>query len=135
MNIAKMLGALALLASCSTAPPVLENRAPPPPVTAPQASAAPVAAPGVSVPADRPVQTQNGDIRVPGITPNVGAPTPVDPRNTTQRMADIRAWDHCVTGVQNQAEANPMRPNLTSPEEYCAQRLGMSSRTAVPHSR
>ncbi len=63
------------------------------------------------------------------------APPNGDPRNAIERMEDIRAWDQCVTHVQSAYERNPTRPQLDSPEEYCARSLGMPSRTAVPESR
>jgi hypothetical protein len=50
-------------------------------------------------------------------------------------MGDIRAWDQCVLQVQSAFDADPMRPQLTTPEEYCRESLGMAERTAVPISR
>jgi hypothetical protein len=50
-------------------------------------------------------------------------------------MEDINSWDRCVTHVQAAFERDPMRPQLQSPEEYCAQSLGMTNREAVPESR
>jgi len=58
-----------------------------------------------------------------------------DPRSNEERMADIRAWDQCVIQVQSAFDADPMRPQLTTPEEYCRDSLGMAERTAVPLSR
>jgi hypothetical protein len=58
-----------------------------------------------------------------------------DPRSNAERMQDIRAWDRCVMGVQSAAEADPLRPQLETPEEYCRQSLGMADRTSVPVSR
>jgi hypothetical protein len=58
-----------------------------------------------------------------------------DPRTNEERRADVRAWDQCVTQVQSAFDADPMRPQLTTPEEYCAQSLGMGDRTSVPISR
>ena len=52
-----------------------------------------------------------------------------------ERMEDVRAWDRCVIAVQSATESDPMRPQLTTPEEYCRQSLGMADRTAVPASR
>jgi hypothetical protein len=37
--------------------------------------------------------------------------------------------------VQNAFDSDPMSPQLTTPEEYCAQSLGMADRTAVPTAR
>jgi hypothetical protein len=37
--------------------------------------------------------------------------------------------------VQNAFDADPMRPQLTTPEEYCRQSLGMVDRSAIPISR
>ena len=67
--------------------------------------------------------------RVRQITP------PGDPRSTSERMEDIRAWDQCVTRVQAAYERDPMRPQLDSPEQYCSRSLGMSDRDAIPMSR
>jgi hypothetical protein len=50
-------------------------------------------------------------------------------------MQDIRAWDQCVMRVQGAAEADPLRPQLVTPEDYCSQSLGMANRTAIPQSR
>ena len=63
------------------------------------------------------------------------APPDGDPRSVSERTADIRAWDQCVTRAQNAAMGDPNRPDLTTPEELCRGRLGMSSRSAVPDSR
>jgi hypothetical protein len=66
---------------------------------------------------------------------NVQVTPPGDPRSNEERMADIRAWDQCVLQVQSAFDADPMRPQLTTPEEYCRDSLGMAERTAVPISR
>jgi hypothetical protein len=58
-----------------------------------------------------------------------------DPRNNEERRADVRAWDQCVMQVQSAFDSDPMRPQLTTPEEYCSQSLGMAERMAVPVSR
>jgi hypothetical protein len=60
---------------------------------------------------------------------------PGDPRTSEERIRDIRAWDQCVMQVQGAFDADPMSPQLTTPEEYCAQSLGMADRTAVPVGR
>jgi len=49
-----------------------------------------------------------------------------------QRMRDVRGWDKCVLSAQRNADADPLRPQMDTPEEYCRGRLGMQSRTAVP---
>jgi hypothetical protein len=74
------------------------------------------------------------DIVVPG-QGRIQTPPPGDPRSSEERMADIRAWDQCVMQVQNAFDADPMRPQLTTPEEYCRDSLGMAERMAVPVSR
>lgn len=146
------LAALAMVAACGSVQSAGRNArdsapaAPPPaaaPAPAPQQAPAPnVAAPDVSVatPAPAPQQTQGrsgggGDIVVPG---QVERQVPVpdgDPRSTAERMADIRAWDRCVMQVQGQASADPMRPQLEMPEDFCREELGMADRTAVPARR
>jgi hypothetical protein len=99
-----------------------------------------VAAPGVSAapaPAPQPAQADadDGDIVVPGQRESQVPPPGGDPRSTAERVEDIRRWDTCVMQVQNAFDRDPMRPQLTSPEEYCSETLGMSSRTSVPDSR
>lgn len=138
---AAAIAAVILLAGCgggeaartevSAAPPPSAAPAPSPPA----AGNGSPAAPGVTVPPDRPVVEREGDIAVPGGRETPLPQTPADTRTTSQRMADIRAWDDCVTRAQDAAEANPNRVQLNSPEEICSQRLGMAGRTAVPESR
>jgi hypothetical protein len=99
-------------------------------VAAPQVTAPPSATPAPTAP--RPASADD-DIVVPGqsqVPPPQG-----DPRSNEERMADIRAWDQCVLQVQSAFDADPMRPQLTTPEEYCRESLGMAERTAVPISR
>lgn len=111
----------------------------PPPVRT-QPAAPPVAAPQVTVPTPAPsqparAQSPNDDIIVPGqVQTQVPAPAG-DPRSNEERRADVRSWDQCITQVQSAFDSDPMRPQLTSPEEYCAQSLGMTDRTSVPFSR
>lgn len=110
------------------------------PAPAPQPAQPPVAAPSVSVPTPPPpaparAQTDSDDIVVPGqVQTQVPAPAG-DPRTNEERIADVRAWDQCITQVQSAFDSDPMSPQLTTPEEYCATSLGMASRTAVPFSR
>lgn len=140
--------ALAVLTACAGMEPAGRGaeRAPPPP--APTAAGADattadpgaVVAPGVSAaPAPAPQRAQadanDGDIVVPGQRESQVPPPGGDPRSTGERVEDIRRWDTCVMQVQNAFDRDPMRPQLTSPEEYCSETLGMSSRTAVPDSR
>jgi hypothetical protein len=80
-------------------------------------------------------QTDSDDIVVPGqVRTQVPAPAG-DPRTNEERIADVRAWDQCITQVQSAFDSDPMSPQLTTPEEYCATSLGMAERTAVPFSR
>jgi hypothetical protein len=72
-------------------------------------------------------------IVVPGERP--GPAVPDDPRTTTERMRDVRAWDRCVLRAQRAADADALRPQMDSPEEICRARLGMQDRLAVPVSR
>lgn len=111
--------------------------APPPPQTAltPRTTAAPALEEDDEV---TPVDTSRrsaSDIVVPGVRERQVEPPRGDPRSTSERMTDIRAWDQCVTRVQAAYESDPMSPQLDSPEEYCSQSLGMSNRDAVPLSR
>ncbi len=99
----------------------------------------PVAAPAVSAPAPQPQRNASADVDddivVPGQREQQVRPPAGDPRSMSQRMEDVRAWDQCVMQVQSAFESDPMRPQLTTPEEYCRSSLGMASRTAVPESR
>jgi hypothetical protein len=109
-----------------------------------QPSAPPVAAPQVTVPAAPPVQeaaapararSPDEDIVVPGQVETQVRPPVGDPRTNEERRADVRAWDQCLTQVQSAFDSDPMRPQMTTPEEYCSQSLGMSGRTSVPIAR
>ncbi len=144
--------ALGALAACASMEPAGRNAreaapAPPPPVSqpAPQAQPAPapsVAAPGVSVqtPAPAPSEQQQrsangGDIVVPGQREQQVPVPDGDPRSASERMADIRAWDRCVTQVQRRANSDPTRPSFDVPEDVCRSELGMANRNAVPNRR
>lgn len=107
------------------------------PETAP-AELPPVAAPNVNVPTPpAPARRASGEdeIVVPGRVQRQIPPPNGDPRSRAERIEDIRAWDQCVTSVQAAFESDPMRPQLTSPEETCSASLGMARRDAVPESR
>ncbi len=130
-----------------TVPPAAQREQPAPVATTPppqrtQPTTPPVAAPQVSVPApaqetaapSRP-RSADEDIVVPGQVTTQVPPPAGDPRTNEERRADIRAWDQCVMQVQNAFDSDPMRPQLTTPEEYCSTSLGMSGRTAVPIGR
>jgi hypothetical protein len=121
----------------AAAPPVVVASAPPPPQAQPTPTAPSVAAPGVSAPArPRPVSREDDDtVVVPGQVERQVEPPQGDPRSVAERMQDINSWDRCVTNVQSVYERDPMRPQLQSPEEYCAQSLGMANRGAIPVSR
>lgn len=124
--------------------------APPPPATSappPAASAAPPPATSASPPpastAAPPVEQRAGtttpagdeNVVVPGARERQVPAPGGDPRSNAERMQDIRAWDRCVMRVQSAAEADPMRPQLETPEDYCRESLGMADRMAVPQSR
>jgi hypothetical protein len=120
------------------APAVTATPAPPPP----QATLTPrtTAAPAIEEEEEPPVAVDTSrraasDIIVPGVRERQVQPPRGDPRSTSERMEDIRAWDQCVTRVQAAFESDPMSPQLDSPEEYCSQSLGMAERDAVPLSR
>ena len=116
----------------------------PAPAPATIARPAPTPAPAVAAPAPTPAPAnergtfnpnpQDDEVVVPGQRERQITP-PGDPRSTSERMEDIRAWDRCVMTVQNAYERDPMRPQLDSPEQYCSRSLGMSNRDAVPMSR
>lgn len=113
---------------------------PAPTTPAPVRQQAPVAAPSVSVPTPAPTQQtraeeNDDDIVVPGQVQTQIPPPAGDPRSNEERRADVRAWDRCITQVQSAFDSDPMRPQLTTPEEYCSTSLGMADRTAVPVSR
>jgi hypothetical protein len=114
------------------APPAAETSPPPAAViAAPPASASVASAPQTRA---TPNPDDNGAVVRGQVERQVPAPGG-DPRSTAERMQDINAWDRCVTHVQAAYERDPMRPQLQSPEEYCAQSLGMTNREAVPASR
>lgn len=140
----RILSAVALmaLAGCAATAPAgglssgtaAAERAPPPPAAA-GAGAAPVAADQAQGASAAAPQSANGDVVVPGSRERQVPAPGGDPRSNAERMQDIRAWDRCVMNVQAAGEADPMRPQLTTPEDYCSQSLGMANRTAVPQSR
>lgn len=131
--------------SQAAAPPPPQQRtapatAPAPTTVPPVRQQSPAAAPAVSVPTPAPAQQaradeNDDDIVVPGqIQTQIPAPAG-DPRSNEERRADIRSWDRCITQVQSAFDSDPMSPQLTTPEEYCASSLGMADRTSVPVSR
>lgn len=105
----------------------------PPPNVAPQVAAPPSAGPSPTAPAR--ARSPDDDIVVPGQRQTQIPPPAGDPRSNEERRADVRSWDQCVTQVQNAFDSDPMRPQLTTPEEYCAQSLGMADRGSVPVAR
>ena len=125
-----------------TVPPAPQQQAAPPPAppqrtqapasVAPQVTAPPSTGPSPTAPA-RPRADE--DIVVPGQVQTQVPPPAGDPRTNEARRADVRSWDQCVMQVQSAFDSDPMRPQLTTPEEYCAQSLGMADRTSVPVSR
>ena len=128
--------------TASRSPETVSSAAAPAPTTAPAPEAAPPASAQTApaLPAERPATTasRSGDdetVVVPGTRERQVQPPGGDPRSNAERMQDIRAWDRCVMGVQSAAEADPLRPQLETPEEYCRQSLGMADRTSVPVSR
>ena len=116
----------------------------PAPAPATIARPAPAPAPAAAAPAPTPAPAnergtfnpnpQDDEVVVPGQRERQITP-PGDPRSTSERMEDIRAWDRCVMTVQNAYERDPMRPQLDSPEQYCSRSLGMANRDAIPMSR
>lgn len=98
-------------------------------VPAPAPESAPVEAATPRAPADDNNIVVQGQARAQAIAPDG------DPRSVDQRRADMRSWDQCVMQVQSAFDADPMRPQLTTPEEYCATSLGMADRNAVPAGR
>ena len=133
LSAAVLAFALAACASDDAATPSAAAPAPPPPIASAAPATGNVAAPGVSVAPPAPAPPP-GDIVVPSgrevpISPNA------DTRTVSERMADIRSWDQCVTRVQSAGDTDPTRPQLESPEELCRRSLGMTNREAVPASR
>jgi hypothetical protein len=123
--------------SPTPAPTVTATPAPPPPQAAltPRTTAAPAIEEDEAPVAVDTSQRSASDVIVPGVRERQVQPPRGDPRSTSERMEDIRAWDQCVTRVQAAFESDPMNPQLDSPEEYCGQSLGMADRDAVPLSR
>lgn len=107
---------------------------PPPPAETqgpPVASGATIATP----PRPAPRNADDDEIVVESTRESQVPPPEGDPRSSSERMRDIRAWDQCVSRAQSRAESDPMRPSLDTPEELCTEALGMASRTSVPDSR
>jgi hypothetical protein len=80
-------------------------------------------------------QSTDDDVVVQGQVQTQVPPPAGDPRSNEERRADVRSWDQCVSQVQSAFDSDPMRPQLTTPEEYCSQSLGMADRGSVPVSR
>jgi hypothetical protein len=130
-------------APADVAPP--PPSAPAPSTLAPPSAVASAPPPAASTQAEtqRPITTaarsdedeDDATVVVPGVRERQVQPPNGDPRSSAERMQDIRAWDQCVMRVQSAAEADPMSPQLDTPEDYCSQSLGMSNRTAIPQSR
>ncbi|MCX7360148.1 MAG: hypothetical protein NT015_18665 [Alphaproteobacteria bacterium] len=113
-------------------PAAAPQRTTPAPNVAPQVTAPPSAGPSPNAPV---TQRADEDIVVPGQVQTQVPPPAGDPRSNEERRADVRSWDQCVTQVQSAFDSDPMRPQLTTAEEYCSQSLGMADRGAVPVSR
>jgi hypothetical protein len=142
--------ALLLLAGCAGLAPAGRNASRAPEAAAPPAAAAPTTTPApvvtqpAPVAAPEPAQVEaaapsapanDDDIVVQGQARAQAIAPDGDPRSVDERRADVRAWDQCVMQVQNAFDSDPMRPQLTTPEEYCANSLGMSDRNALPIGR
>ncbi|MEQ1818554.1 MAG: hypothetical protein ABL871_08080 [Terricaulis sp.] len=115
-----------------TTPTPAPQRTQAPPAVAPQVTAPPSAGPAPTAPR---AQSTDDDVVVQGQVQTQVPPPAGDPRTNEERRADVRSWDQCVSQVQSAFDSDPMRPQLTTPEEYCSQSLGMAERTAVPVSR
>lgn len=128
-------------APVTAGPPPTRQTAPvtagPAPTPAPTVAAPQVAAPPSREPAPSQARARSDDddIVVPGQVQTQVPPPAGDPRTNEERRADVRQWDQCVMQVQGAFDSDPMSPQLTTPEEYCAQSLGMASRTSVPVAR
>ncbi|MBL8550010.1 MAG: hypothetical protein JNJ73_08480 [Hyphomonadaceae bacterium] len=81
---------------------------------------------------DAPKPYTESGISVPGVIDRPVPPPAGDPRTPARRMRDIRSWDKCVLAAQRNADADPLRPQMDTPEDYCRGRLGMASRQSVP---
>lgn len=153
----KRIGAAFLLAgaisACAPLPPPGPPGppGPPPPRSGPPGSALPP--PVLPSPADErppiPPGAPGGQATTPAtqqyadagvvVTPDAERPTSpdADPRSASQRAADVRAWDQCVSRASSRMEgpgagSSPVSDN---PEEACSRSLGMSSRNAPPDRR
>lgn len=107
----------------------------PPPQTAPAPTV--VASAQEAAPAEprRGIRTRPDDVVVPGQVQRQVRPPQGDPRTTSERMEDIRAWDRCVIEVQGAAlDSDPMEPQLDTPEDVCRNQLGMADRLSVPYT-
>lgn len=118
-------------------PAALTRQAPTPlPPPPPETAAPDVASDARVAPATAPQpRAEDDEIVVRGQARRQTPPPEGDPRSTAERMADVRAWDQCVSRAQAHGEIDPMRPALDTPEELCARVLGMAERFAMPSSR
>lgn len=119
-------------------PPSAASTAPPPAASPPErviTQASPSAPEIEEEPSVTTASRSGDDVVVPGVRERQVPAPGGDPRSNAERMQDIRAWDQCVMRVQGAAEADPLRPQLVTPEDYCSQSLGMANRTSIPQSR
>jgi hypothetical protein len=121
-------------APVATTPPPQRTQPTPPPVAAPQVTV-PTAPPVQQAAAPARARSPDEDIVVPGQVETQVRPPVGDPRTNEERRADVRAWDQCLMQVKSAFDSDPMSPQLTTPEEYCSQSLGMAERTAIPIAR
>ncbi len=103
--------------------------------TPPSASADPAPPAQADPPVATAARSDDNTVVVPGVRERQVQAPDGDPRSNAERMQDIRAWDRCVMRAQAAGEADPLRPQLVMPEDYCRESLGMANRLAVPASR
>lgn len=119
----------------AAAPPPMNAAPQPAPAATSPAPEAAAPAPQAAPPVASASQPNDEEVIVPGARERQVRSPDGDPRSNAERMEDIRAWDRCVMRVQAAGSADPLRPQLVMPEEYCRESLGMANRTAVPQSR
>lgn len=128
-------------AAASIPPPPGRGEAPPI-ETAPQADqAAPAAegqdAPRVLAPVPRTrAEGVSGPVTVLAPDRPEEVNVPEDPRSPSEVSRDKAAWDRCVLNatVRRSEDVSSRPPTGPTPEEQCAQSLGMANRNAIPKS-
>jgi hypothetical protein len=81
---------------------------------------------------ERPTSTDGNGVTVPGRVERPLTPPRGDARSWYQRFRDRSAFDRCVMKAANSEQETGGYPVAATPEELCAQSLGMRDRNAPP---